>query len=206
MDTLSKLFGGTAKVKLLKLFVFNPGAIYDISDLARRTKENPRSVRRELPALRRVGLIKRKSFYKTVLVKRRRRRLSKKVRTPGWIFNDHFKPRVPLQTFLITMSHLEPKEIARKLQRGGAVKLIIIAGTFIQDPESRVDLLVVGDHIRRGVIESAIKSIEAEMGRELRYTIFDTSEFRYRLAMYDKLVRDILDYPHEKILNKIGIL
>jgi hypothetical protein len=33
--------------------------------------------------------------------------------------------------------------------------------------------------------------------------LFDTEEFMYRLKMYDKLLRDVLDYPHEKIVNKI---
>ena len=31
--------------------------------------------------------------------------------------------------------------------------------------------------------------------------LFETKEFIYRLNMYDKLVRDIIDYPHEVILQ-----
>ena len=43
--------------------------------------------------------------------------------------------------------------------------------------------------------------MEAEIGSELVYAIFDTKEFTYRLNMYDKLVRDILDFPHEVIFQ-----
>jgi hypothetical protein len=48
--------------------------------------------------------------------------------------------------------------------------------------------------------------MEAEIGKELRYAYFSTDEFRYRLSMYDKLIRDILDYPHRVLLDKLGIL
>ena len=55
--------------------------------------------------------------------------------------------------------------------------------------------------MKRGKIEEGIRKLEAEIGAELVYAIFDTKEFIYRLNMYDKLVRDILDYPHEVLLQ-----
>ena len=64
-----------------------------------------------------------------------------------------------------------------------------------------MDLLIVGDKMKRGKIEEGIRKLEAEIGAELVYAIFDTKEFLYRLNMYDKLVRDILDYPHEILLQ-----
>jgi hypothetical protein len=54
-------------------------------------------------------------------------------------------------------------------------------------------------------LERAIRDIESEVGKELTYAAFKTDDFIYRLGMYDKFIRDILDYPHEKILDKIGI-
>ncbi len=86
------------------------------------------------------------------------------------------------------------------------MKLVIISGIFIQNPESRIDLLVVGDHLKKGVIDSAIKTIESEIGSEIRYAVFETADFMYRYGLYDKLVRDILDFPHEKISNKLGVM
>ena len=64
-----------------------------------------------------------------------------------------------------------------------------------------MDLLIVGDKLKRGKIEEGIKKIEAEIGIELVYAVFETKEFIYRLNMYDKLVRDVLDYPHQVILQ-----
>jgi predicted nucleotidyltransferase len=83
----------------------------------------------------------------------------------------------------------------------GQVKLLVASGVFIKNDDSRVDLLIVGDKMKRGKIEEVVRRLEAEIGTELVYAIFDTKEFIYRLNMYDKLVRDILDYPHEVLLQ-----
>ena len=62
-------------------------------------------------------------------------------------------------------------------------------------------MLIVGDKLNKGKIEKEIKKLEAEIGKELVYALFDSKEFNYRLSMYDKLVRDILDFPHEVIFQ-----
>jgi hypothetical protein len=33
----------------------------------------------------------------------------------------------------------------------------------------------------------------------------DTEDFRYRLNAHDRFVRDLFDYPHERLINKLGI-
>jgi hypothetical protein len=73
----------------------------------------------------------------------------------------------------------------------------------MHDNDRMADLMIVGDRLDRKMIEGEIKKLESEVGKELRYALFDTEEFMYRLKMYDKLLRDVLDYPHEKIVNKI---
>ena len=62
-------------------------------------------------------------------------------------------------------------------------------------------MLIVGDKMKRSKIEEEVRKLEAEIGTELVYAVFDTKEFIYRLDMYDKLVRDILDFPHEVIFQ-----
>jgi hypothetical protein len=93
----------------------------------------------------------------------------------------------------------------KRLQRVGKLKLVIISGIFINNYDSRIDLLVVGDMMKKGTLENVIKTIESEIGREIRYTYFETPDFQYRLGIYDKLIRDILDFPHEKILDKLNV-
>ena len=203
MDTLSKLFGGAAKVKMLKLFIFNPDEAFDTTYIADRTKESLGKVRRELSLLHKAGFIKKRTFFKTIENGRGGKPTKRK--TNGWTLDRKFVYLAPLRSFLISMNQFGPKHIASKLQRSGNMKLIIVSGVFIQEPDSRVDLLIVGDHLKKNVLDNAIRTIEAEMGKEIRYDVFETPDFQYRYGLYDKLIRDILDFPHKKMLDRIGI-
>jgi hypothetical protein len=110
-----------------------------------------------------------------------------------------------LDNFLTDVGPISDKEVVSTLSRTGTLKLVIVSGLFIHNPESRVDLLVVGDHIKKGKLVTAMAKIEAELGREIRYAAFETADWNYRRGLYDKLIRDILDFPHRKILNKLGL-
>ena len=82
-----------------------------------------------------------------------------------------------------------------------------LAGGYF-GPELRkagVDMLIVGDGLKKGAISRIVKTMEAEIGKELVFASFETADFHYRLGMYDKLIRDILDYPHQKLLDKLNI-
>ncbi len=192
MEELSKLFGSEAKVKIMRLFLFNPETVFDTGEISERAKVEPPKVRREMSNLEKMGLVKRRSS-------------TKKRGGHGFVLETQFPYLLQLQNFLINIEPLQPKEIIRKVSRIGNIKLIIIAGVFLQEAESRADLLVVGDAVKKGNLDGLIKTLESEIGKELRYVYFTTDDFKYRISMFDKLIRDILDYPHKKILNKIGL-
>lgn len=193
METLGKLFGSEAKVKIMRLFLFNPETVFDGTEIAERAKVDISRVRREMSNLEKIGLVKRRSSIK-------------KKSGHGFILESQFPYLLPLQNFLINIEPLQPKEIIKKVSKIGNIKLIVIAGVFLQEPESRADLLIVGDGVRPASLENLIKTLESEIGKELRYAYFTTDDFKYRISMFDKLIRDILDYPHKKILNKIGVI
>jgi hypothetical protein len=190
METLSKIFGSETKVKTMRLFLFNPEVAFDLKEIAHRTQSDPVKVRKEVLALEKMGLVKRKAAQKGI----------------GFTLDPHFTYLTSLQNFLINVEPLQPKEIIKKISKLGSVKLIIIAGVFIQDPESRADILIVGDNIKKAAVEKTIQALESEIGKELKYAHFTTEDFKYRLGMFDKLTRDILDYPHRKILNKLSFV
>jgi len=185
MKSVSHIFGGEAKVKIMRLFIFNSGATFSAVEVAKRIKERSAVVRKELRILTKAGLVKR--------------------RAKGFTLDSSYQYLPAIETFLIDVAPITPKEIIRKVSRAGTIKLILISGVFMHDHDSRVDILVVGDRLKQAKLLSAFSSIEALLGKELRYSAFDTLDFQYRLSIYDKLLRDILDYPHEKILNKLGI-
>lgn len=191
METLGRLFGNENKVKIMKLFLFNQNSLFTTHEVADRVKSDAGKVRRELGGLEKMGLIKKRG--------------GKKKGGQGFILDREFTYLSSLQSFLLNVEPLHPKEIIKKVSKLGSIKLILISGLFIQDSESRVDLLIVGDGVKKANLENTIKMLESEIGKELRYAYFSTDDFKYRLSMFDKLTRDILDYPHKKVLNKLGI-
>lgn len=185
MRPVSHIFGSEAKVKIMRLFIFNPSLSFTSLEVAGRTKERSSTVRREIRSLQKAGLIKR--------------------RARGFTLNPSFIYLPAVENFLIDATPLSEKEVVRRISRAGNVKLILISGVFVHDRDARVDILIVGDHLKQGILVSIISMMEAELGKELRYAAFETADFNYRLGIYDKLIRDILDYPHRKILNKLGL-
>lgn len=185
MAPVSHIFGSEAKVKIVRLFVFNPSASFTPTEVANRAKERPESARRELRNLSKAGLVKR--------------------RGGKYMLDSAYPHLVPLENFLIDAAPLAEKDLIKKIAVTGNIKLILIAGVFLHEKDSRVDILVVGDHLKQTKLRLAVSSIEAELGKELRYAAFETADFRYRMSIYDKLIRDILESRHSKILNKLGL-
>ncbi|OHA20478.1 MAG: hypothetical protein A2849_00580 [Candidatus Taylorbacteria bacterium RIFCSPHIGHO2_01_FULL_51_15] len=205
MDILGKLFGSESKVKIMRLFLFNPETPFTKEDVAERARVSVALARHELSLLRKMRLIRNKGFVKRVLRKSGKKNKFVRTKVGGLILNPTFPYFAELQRLLIDTSLLKGDEIVRKLSRAGRLKLVITAGVFIHDTESRVDMLVVADHLRRGTLEGIMRGLEAEIGKELQYAAFETGEFNYRLGMYDKLIRDILDFPHKTVLDRIGL-
>ena len=183
--SIAHIFGSEAKVKIMRLFIFNPTLAYTPAEVALRAKVSPDAVRREVNHLIKAGLIRKRG--KTL------------------ILNRSYRYLPAIGNFLIDATPLSEKEIIRKVSSTGAIKLILTSGVFLHNPDSRVDILIVGDHIRQGKLLAVMSAIEAELGKELRYAVFETADFQYRLGIYDKLIRDILDSQHEKILNKLSL-
>jgi hypothetical protein len=205
IETLEKIFGSAAKVKIMRLFLFNPTDIFDIETIITRSKVSPSDARHEVGVMQKIGLIRKRSFFKEFTVGKGKKKHIERRRVPGWVINDEFEYLKPLQELLIHISPLRNGDLLKKLSRVGRLKLVIVSGVFINNYDSRIDLLVVGDIMRKGTIENVVKTIESEIGREIRYTYFETPDFLYRLGIYDKLIRDVLDFPHEKILDRLNV-
>lgn len=202
MEALEKLFGSSARVKILKFFLFNTKDTFEKNDIASRTRVSTSQIQKELNLLEKIGLIKKKSFFK---IKESRNGRIQKIRTKGYETVIEHKLFAPLQTLLIKTSPMSSNTLVQKLNRHGKLKLVIAAGVFIQDPESRIDLLIVGDDIKENSLKTTIATLESEIGKQLRYTVLTVQDFKYRIGVYDRLVRDVLDYPHQIFLDRIGV-
>lgn len=181
MEILGKILGSTARVKIMRLFLLNKSMSFTNKEIVRRSRVNSTIVRRELQILKSISFIKR--------------------RTKGWSFDPSFKYARELENLLVSTDTLDKDTVLKTFRKAGRVKLIVAAGIFIKNKDSRVDLLIVGNKLKKNQITEGIRKLEAEIGTELVYAVFETKEFIYRLNIYDKLVRDILDFPHEVVLQ-----
>lgn len=181
MEILGKIFGSTARVKIMRLFISNVEQTFESKDIVARSRVNSAVVRKELSLLSSIGFIKKKK--------------------QGYYFNPSFQYARQIENLIVGVDMFDRNALLKTFKKAGKVKLIIVSGAFIKSKDSRVDLLIVGDKIKRKTVEDGLKKIESEIGTELTYAVFDTEEFVYRLNMYDKLVRDILDFTHEVLLE-----
>ena len=189
METLGRLFGTPARLKLLRLFFFNNDALFSLADAALRAKVSKDSARREIAVLESAKIIKRRAGKKMSV----------------WKVDKQSPHYEALSAFLRSSTTLSNGGIINTLKRAGTLRLVILSGLFTGAIETKVDLLIVGDRLDERALAQAIQKLEAELGRELRYSSFSTADFRYRRGIYDRLVRDVFDYPRRIILDKIGV-
>lgn len=205
MDTIGKLFGSQARVKILRLFLLNPLEVFDAGMVAEKSKVRLPDARREISLLKSVGIVSDKIFTKEVVVKRGSKKITNRKKTTGHQLKATFPLLTPLKNLIVSETPLNRDEIANRFKGVGKIKFLAISGIFIDEPEARVDLLIVGDGLKKRSIETALRSIEAEIGKELSYGALETTEFLYRVSVYDKFVRDILDFRHDAVIDKLGV-
>lgn len=189
MDPLARLFSSSARLKLLRLFLFNDDSAFTVVDAAFRVSVPKDSVRKELNILMAAKVIRKRAGKEGVV----------------YAANKRFTHYQALQAFMRATTDVNDTGIINLLKRAGNLRLVALSGLFTGAIETRADILVVGDKIDDRKLEKAVHQLEAELGRELRYASFTLQDFRYRVGVYDRLVRDIFDYPHRLIYDKIGL-
>lgn len=205
MEILSKLLGTEERVKIMRLFLLNAEMAFDASDIMERSKVSKSALRREVTLLSKVGFVKPKNFTKEIHRTSGKKTKIIKKKVSGWQLSIDFPLLLPVRNLLISTEPIKREDIINRFKSAGKVKLIVLAGVFLQRDDSRVDILIVGNELKKKSIENGLRAIEAEVGKELSYALFETDDFIYRLNVYDKFARDIIDYPHEKIYNKLTI-
>lgn len=198
-DPLSILFGSTARVKLLRFFLFNPSKEFTFDDISRRAKLVRRTARTEMSALEKAEVIKEKTIYIELPEQ------TKKIKAVGYSLNKDFPELQALQTFLFETAPIDGKNLLKHLRQAGPLDFVGTAGVFVREFEQRLDVLLAMKKFSQAKVEKAIRSLEAEVGIEIRFAAMSSEDLMYRVGMYDKLTRDFFDYPHQILIDKIGV-
>ena len=207
--TLERLFESQAKVRMLRLFLRNPAANFTLADVLRGTGLKNIAALRELTKLQKLGFVKSKNMQivtSQIQGNGATKKLRMRARTVrGYMTNPAFEFYRELRDLILRQVPESRHRLILRVRKLGRVKLAIAAGAFINSDNSRIDLLVVGDKINRRKIESMLHQWEANAGRELTYALMSTEEFKYRIDMFDRFIRDILESSHDKLINLLNI-
>ncbi len=193
---LDNMLGSRVRVKLLKLLFRQHPAGLTMSDLVVRVQEPAFIVRRELLLLQQVKLVSKTRGTKGT--------------ADRYGLNEEFDYFKELQDLVLKPSPVETDRLIKRINALGRIKLAIVAGIFVSQPddttyETPADLFIVGEDVDRGKLTKFLKSLEAEMGTEIRFGVMERDEFKYRYEMFDRFLRVLLEGPHRKIINKLDM-
>ncbi len=191
---IDALFGSKTRVKLLHLFLNNPGKAFYVREITRLIDEQINSVRRELANMLEVGIITSDSSDNKLYYQ----------------INQRYEYYVPFRSIFAdvrTAPEVKSKTDAdwQAITELPRLRLALLAGVLVKDSSSSIDLLLVGD-VPMVKLKNAIKQIEKSEGRELNYTVLSYDEFYYRLSVKDKFITQILNGKHAVLADSDNIL
>lgn len=190
---VEQLFGSKTRVKLLQLFYGNPNRSFYVREITRKIDEQINSVRRELSNLLSIGII---------VSDNTNNRLYYEV-------NQKYEFYDPLLAIFgagaKAVGKSSKRDEADEWKALGKVDLVIYTGQFTRDERAGVDLLLVGN-VNKNALDKFIADLEAKEGKELRYTVMDPNDFKYRQQIKDRFISGILEAKKQVVLDKDGLL
>lgn len=189
----------------MRLFYSNPNRSFYVREITRKIDEQINSVRRELANLLSVGIIASDNtnnrlyyevnqsfeFYKPLLA----------------IFgNDKVDSIVPKKDpATVSDEQNAPSSERDRIKRLGNIDLALYTGQFTRDDSAGVDFLIVGD-INQRALQKFVTELEAQEGKELRFTVFTPDEFDYRRKIKDRFVDLVVNAKKQVLIDKNDIL
>lgn len=198
---IDALFGSKTRVKLLHLFLNNPGKAFYVREITRKIDEQINSVRRELANMINVGIIKNASANNKLYYKVDQR--YEHYVALRAIFSDNAD--VDQAVTVVKTGSVVTADLTQRIAELGRVRVAIIAGLFVPGSASSIDLLIVGSP-QTAKVKRLINELEKSEGRELNYTVLAYDEFYYRLSVHDRFVADILSGKHSVLIDTENLL
>jgi hypothetical protein len=191
---IEQLFGSKTRVKLLQLFYSNPNRSFYVREITRKIDEQINSVRRELANLLSIGIISSDTTNNRLYYE----------------VNQQYEYYQPLSAIFGhgVMQKVEAPEPDRQqadLKSLGNVDLALYTGQFTRDERSGIDFLIVGD-VNQTKLQKYVTELEAQEGKEIRYTLMTMDEFNYRQQVNDRFLLLVIASKVQILLDKHHIL
>ncbi|MDD9868244.1 MAG: hypothetical protein OXU73_02860 [Candidatus Campbellbacteria bacterium] len=202
-DPLAGLFGNNLRAKVLRVFLQNIKLVYTIDEIYGVIRGSKAGVKKEIMSLVKANILKGKKITETITLKSGKKK--KKIHQ-GYIIDDTYPHIDIISKLFLNTFPIRGREVSRAIQSVGEVKAIVLSGVFVGGVKTPADILIIGLDINIDKLKKVLLDIEKSLGREIKYAIFNPNEFAYRLSIQDKLIRDILDYQHRILLDKMRLL
>ena len=196
---IDALFGSKTRVKLLHLFLNNPGKSFYVREITRKIDEQINSVRRELANMLKVGIIKNNNVDNKLYYE----------------VDQRYEHYVPLRAIFGDGDMAEVAQVVGKQQADDEIKdilselkglkLAIVSGVFVSQSNSSVDLLLVGN-VSATKAKSIVSDIEKHEGREINYSLMQYDDFYYRFSVRDKFLTSVIKNKHRVVIDTEKIL
>lgn len=189
---IDALFGSKTRVKLLHLFLSNPGRAFYVREITRKIDEQINSVRRELANMLSVGIIKSQTSENKLYYE---------------VNQDYVHYQSLHQIFVSAASQSKAiKEVevvgdwSTRLKALGDVRVAILAGNLVHGSSSEVDVLLAGS-INKTQAKKFIRELEEEEGKSLNYVVMEYQDFYYRLSIKDRFIMSVINTKHTIIAD-----
>lgn len=183
---LEDLIISRVRVKLLQIFLSEPGQIIHVRELVRRSREEINAVRRELSHMDKAGMLSKEH---------RANRLYYTFRKDYTLYYDLLE--------LITKTTGLGGAIIKNRNKLGRVKFAMLSGKFARNlPGSieKVDLLIVGNVVIPEVA-ALVREEEVKRGREIFFTPMTEEEFLFRKKKKDPFILGILEMGRVMVIG-----
>lgn len=174
------------RVKILELFLGNPGEMYHVREIVRRVGEEINAVRRELARLEKTGLL-----------------------ASEWRANRRFYSVKKDFIFYFELLSMVNKSVGlgggilKSRAKIGKIKYAMLSGSFVRGKPytpNDVDLFVVGN-IVLPELGAIVRDEEARRNREINFTPMTEEEFNFRKNRRDPFVMNILSMPRVMLIG-----
>lgn len=194
---IDALFGSKTRVKLLHLFLSNPGRAFYVREITRKIDEQINSVRRELANMLNVGIIKSESADNKLYYE----------------VNQEYAHYEPMRQIFVeapssskAVSEVEStNDWTTRLKSLGDVRVAVLAGQLVYGSDSEVDVLLAGS-INKNQASKFVKELEKEEDKSLNYVVMEYQDFYYRLSIRDRFIMNIINTRHTVIADTEQVL
>jgi len=193
---IDALFGSKTRVKLLHLFLNNPGRAFYVREITRKIDEQINSVRRELANMLSIGIIKSENSNN---------RLYYEV-SQDYVYYDALRAifaDAGLNSDVVGIT--DANDWSKRLKPLGDVRVVVFAGKLVHGSTADLDVLLVGN-INKTQSKKFIKELEEEENKSLNYTVMEYEDFYYRLSIKDKFITTLTNDKHTVIADTENVL